>query len=204
MIDVAKSALLIMHVQNDIVKPEGKFAYSGLCDQVIKHKIFEKIAAVAKASRDAGVQVIYCNVSDRPGYPEIGGRSFPIMEGGKKVGAWVTGSWGAAVVDEVKPEPNDWVVRNYATDCFMYTDLDILLRSNGITDLYLAGTATTFIVDSVARHGAEIGYNIIILEDCCTSFTDEMHDFEIKNVLPYFGTIIKSNDFIGGLPSPSK
>lgn len=200
MIDVSKSALLVLHVQNDIVKPEGKFAYSGMYVQVQKANLLEKIAKVIKASRDAGVRVIYGNIVLRPGYPELNEKSQPIIWGIKEVGALVKGSWGAENAAEITPLPDDWIVYNYACDCFSYTDLDILLRANGITDLYLTGTATTFVINSTTRHGSELGYAITILEDCCRSFTQEMHDFEIKHVLPHFGTISNSSDFIATLP----
>lgn len=200
MIDVSKSALLVLHVQNDIVKPGGKFAYSGVPVQVQKANLLEKIAKVIKASRDAGVRVIYGNIALRPGYPELNEKSQPIIWGCKEVGALAKGTWGAENAEEIKPLPDDWIVYNYACDCFSYTDLDILLRANGITDLYLTGTATTFVINSTTRHGSELGYAITILEDCCTSFTQEMHDFEIKHVLPQFGTISNSSDFIATLP----
>lgn len=200
MIDVSKSALLILHVQSDIVKPEGKFAYSGLPAQVIKHNLFEKLAAVIKVSRDAGMRVIYVNVGLRPRYPELTKKSFPIMVGGREVNAWVKGTWGAENPEEIKPLPDDLIIVNFGTSSFLYTDLDLILRAQEITNLFLAGTATTFVINSTARHGAELNYDITILEDCCTSFTDEMHDFEIINVLPQFGTISKSSDFIATLP----
>ena len=198
-VDVSKSALLMLHCQNDIVKPEGKFVFSGIPAQVAKHNLLGKWAAVLKASRDAGMRVIYVNNVLRPGFPELAGKTFPIMMGTKEHGAFVKGTWGAEVPDEIKPLPADLVIENYNTSAFSYTNLDMILRANGIKYLFLAGVATTFVVNSTARYGAELGYDITILEDCCTSFTDEMHDFEIANVLPQFGTISRSSDIIAAL-----
>lgn len=198
-IDVSKSALLMLHCQNDIVKPEGKFAFSGIPAQVTKHNLLEKWAAVLKASREAGMCVIYVNNVLRPGFPELGEKSFPLMRGTKEHGAFVKGTWGAEVPDEIKPLPADLVIENYNTSAFSYTNLDMILRANEIKHLFLVGVATTFVVNSTTRYGAELGYDITILEDCCTSFTDEMHDFEIANVLSQFGTISKSSDIIAAL-----
>lgn len=198
-IDVSKSALLMLHCQNDIVKPEGKFAFSGIPAQVTKHNLLEKWAAVLKASREAGMCVIYVNNVLRPGFPELGEKSFPLMKGTKEHGAFVKGTWGAEVPDEIKPLPADLVIENYNTSAFSYTNLDMILRANEIKHLFLVGVATTFVVNSTTRYGAELGYDITILEDCCTSFTDEMHDFEIANVLSQFGTISKSSDIIAAL-----
>lgn len=198
-VDVSKSALLMLHCQNDIAKPEGKFVFSGIPAQVAKHNLLGKWAAVLKASRGAGMCVIYVNNVFRPGFPELAEKTFPIMMGTKGHGAFVKGTWGAEVPDEIKPLPADLVIENYNTSAFSYTNLDMILRANGIKYLFLAGIATTFVVNSTARYGAELGYGITILGDCCTSFTDEMHDFEIANVLPHFGTISKSSDIIAAL-----
>ncbi|MBA7630446.1 Peroxyureidoacrylate/ureidoacrylate amidohydrolase RutB [subsurface metagenome] len=198
-IDVSKSALLMLHCQNDIAKPEGKFAFSGVPAQVAKHNLLEKWAVVLKASRDAGMCVIYINNVLRPGFPELAEKTFPIMVGAKEHGAFVKGTWGAENPDEIKPLSGDLIIENYNTSAFSYTNLDQILRANEIKHLFLAGLATTFVVDSTTRYGAELGYDITIVEDCCTSFTDEMHDFEIANVLPQFGTISRSSDIIAAL-----
>ena len=198
-IDVSKSALLILHCQNDIAKPEGKFAFSGVPAQVTKHNLLDKWAAVLKASRDAGMRVIYVNNVLRPEFPELAEKTFPIMAGTKEHGAFVKGTWGAENPDEIKPLLGDLIIENYNTSAFSYTNLDQILRANEIKHLFLAGIATTFVVDSTTRYGAELGYDITIVEDCCTSFTDEMHNFEIANILPQFGTISKSGDIIATL-----
>jgi len=198
-IDVSKSALLLLHCQNDIAQPEGKFAFSGVPAQVAKHNLLPKWAAVLKASRAAGMHVIYINNVLRSGCPELGDKTFPLMRGTKEHGAFVKGTWGAENPDEIKPLSGDLIIENYNTSAFSYTNLDQILRANGIKHLFLAGLATTFVVDSTARYGAELGYDITILQDCCTSFTDEMHDFEIANVLPHFGTVSRSSDIIAAL-----
>jgi nicotinamidase-related amidase len=198
-IDIPKSALLMLHCQNDIVKPEGKFAPSGIADQVAKHNLMEKWMAVIRASRGAGLRVVYVSNVFRPGFPELAGRVFPLMRGTKEFGAFIRGTWGAAVPDEIKPLPDEIIIENYNSSAFSYTDLDLILRANGIEYLFLAGVATTFVVNSTARYGAELGYEITVLEDCCTAFSDEMHHFEVTKVLPHFGTVSGSADFMAAL-----
>jgi nicotinamidase-related amidase len=198
-IDVSKSALLMLHCQNDIVKPEGKFAASGIANQVAKHNLLERWAAVVGAGRSAGMRVCYVSNVFRPGFPELGERTFPLMRGTKGYNAFLRGTWGAEVADEIKPLADDLVIDNYNSSAFSYTELDLILRASKIERLFLAGVATTFVVNSTARYGAELGYEITVLEDCCTAFSDELHDFEIANVLPHFADISRSDDFIAAL-----
>lgn len=198
-IDISKSAVLVMHTQNDITHPKGKFAYSGIPVQVEKHGTWEKLSGLLDASRSAGMQVIYVRVALRPGHPELSQKSYPIHAGGRDVGAWTEGSWGAEIVDELKPQDKDLVITNYSPNVFLYTNLDQILRAKKIESLLLTGTATNFVVEEAARYAAQIGYNVITVEDCCASFTDEMHKFSVRNILPQFGTISQSRDIMEAL-----
>jgi ureidoacrylate peracid hydrolase len=195
-IDTSKSAVLVLHTQNDIVHPDGKFSYSGVHIQVAKRGTWKKLRAFLDASRDAGMQVIYIKVSLRPGHPELTPKSYPIHAGGREAGAWTDGTWGSEIVDDVKPKGQDYVITNYSPNPFLYTNLDQILRAKGITDLYLTGTATNFVIEEAARYGAQIGYDITTVEDCSASFNEEMQEFSIKNILPQFGAIAQSIDIM--------
>ena len=74
-----------------------------------------------------------------------------------------------------------------------------ILRAKGVRQLFLAGIATNWVVESTTRYGAELGYDVTVLADCCQGFSDELHDFAIKNTLPYYASIAKSTDFIAAL-----
>ncbi len=198
-INTSKSALLIMHYQNGLVRPEGIFAFSGTPAQVEKHNCLEKTAAVLKASRGAGVTVIYVNIAYRPGFPELKKPTYPLIESIQERGAFLRGSWDADVPDELKPEPSDIIVINFDSSAFSHTDLDCILRAKDIKQLFLAGIATNWIVESTTRYGAELGYDITVLEDCCQGFTDELHEFAITQTLPFYAVIMKSPDFIADL-----
>jgi nicotinamidase-related amidase len=198
-IDPSHAALLVLHYQNGLVRHEGVFAFSGSAAQVEKHHCLEKTAAVLAAGRAAGLTVIYVNIEFRPGFPELKKPTYPLIESIQERNAFIRGSWDAGVPDELKPEPSDIIVINFDSSAFSHTDLDGILRAKGVRNLFLAGIATNWVVESTTRYGAELGYDITVLEDCCQGFSDELHDFAIKNTLPYYATIMTSSDFIGAL-----
>ena len=191
-----KAALIIMHCQNDIVHPDGLYRHAGVYAQVEKNHTLDTIASLAQACRDAGIQVIYINNEFKEGYPELGPNNLPICTSSRDTHSFLTGTWGVKNPDVVKPKDQDLVIINVNTSAFSYTNLDQILRAKDIRNLYLAGFATNFVVDSTARYVSELGYNIFVLEDCCESFTEEMHEFEIKNILPKFGTITSSKEML--------
>jgi nicotinamidase-related amidase len=198
-IDPSLGALLVLHYQNGLVRHEGVFAFSGTPVQVEKHGCLEKTAAVLEASRAAGLTVIYVNIEFRPGFPELKKPTYPLIESIQERNAFLRGSWDAGVPDELKPQPTDIVVINFDSSAFSHTDLDGILRAKGVRNLFLAGIATNWVVESTTRYGAELGYDVTVLEDCCQGFSDELHDFAIKNTLPYYATIMSSSDFISAL-----
>ena len=205
-IDPAGSALLVLHYQNGLVRHDGVFAFSGTADQVEKHGCLAKTAAVLSAGRSAGIPVIYVNIEFRPGFPELKKPTYPLIESIQERNAFIRGSWDAAVPEELAPEEADIVVINFDSSAFSHTDLDGILRAKGVRQLFLAGIATNWVVESTTRYGAELGYDVTVLEDCCQGFSDELHDFAIEKTLPYYATIMKSADFVAALaaaPAPT-
>jgi ureidoacrylate peracid hydrolase len=198
-INASKSALLILHYQKGLVRHDGVFAFSGTPDQVEKHNCLEKTAGVLKASRGASILVVYVNIAYRPGFPELKKPTYPLIESIQERGAFLRGSRDAEVPEELKPEEGDITVINFDSSAFSHTDLDCILRARDTKQLYLAGIATNWVVESTTRYGAELGYDITVLEDCCQGFTDELHNFAIKETLPFYATIMTSQDFIAAL-----
>jgi nicotinamidase-related amidase len=197
--DPSTSALLVLHYQNGLVRHDGVFAFSGTAAQVEKHNCLDTTASVLDACRRAGMPVIYVNIEFRPGFPELKKPTYPLIESIQERNAFIRGTWDAAVPEEIAPEPEDIIVINFDSSAFSHTDLDCILRAKGIRRLYLAGIATNWVVESTTRYGAELGYDITVLQDCCQGFSDELHDFAIAQTLPYYATISNSADFVASL-----
>jgi nicotinamidase-related amidase len=194
-----RSALLILHYQNGLVRHDGIFAFSGTPVQIEKHGTLARTAAALDASRRAGIPVFYVNIEYRPGFPELRKPTYPLIESIQERNAFLRGSWDAAVPEEIEPRVGDIIVVNFDSSAFSATDLDRMLRAMDVRRLVIAGIATNWVVEGTTRQGAELGYDVTILRDCCQGFTDELHDFAIANTLPYFATISTSEEFIASL-----
>jgi len=197
-IDPAKTALLLLHWQNELAARGGKGAGDMLERLSVSHTI-EHTQAVLKTSREKGILVIYVNGSHRPGYPEIAAKPFPMASHLVESGVLIRGTWGAEVIDQLKPRSDEIVIYNYSTSGFCYTELDLILRNKGITDLVLSGLATNWVVESTARDGANRGYFLYTLKDCCNSLNDELHNWTLTNILPSFGVVLDSEAYITAL-----
>jgi nicotinamidase-related amidase len=194
-IDPAKTALLLLHWQNEIVMPDGKRS-SKFQARIKESQTIERTQSVLAVTREKGILVIYVNLCHRHGYPERSPGSFNLNESYTKLNAWLEGSWGVENIDQLKPLKNEIIVINYSPSAFCYTELDLILRNQGITDLVLSGIATNWVVENTAREGANRGYYIFTIRDCCNSFNDEMHNWPFIHIFPKLGRVLDSATYI--------
>jgi nicotinamidase-related amidase len=197
-IDPDKTALLLLHWQNELVKPEGRLSYpiSGI---LATSGTVENMRAVLEASRNKGVFVVYVNVGHRPGYPEMPRNPAPLAAGLINAKAFIAGTWGIEVIEELRPLEDEIVIVNFSTSGFTYTELDLLLRNRGITTVVLTGLATNWVIESTARDAFNRGYSVCTLNDCCNSSNEEAHTYCVRNTLPMLGTVCDSKAYIKAL-----
>jgi len=197
-IDPKTSALLVLHWQNELVKPAG-LVDSPLPGMIASAGTIQRVQAALQASRDKGVLLVYVNASHRQGYPEVPPVPAPLAAGLVKSGAFLRGSWGARVIDELAPLEDEIEISNYSTSAFIYTELDLILRNRGVKTVVLTGLATNWIVESTARDAFNRGYAVWILSDCCHSPSQEAHDHSVRNIFPMLGTVCRAEEYVGAL-----
>jgi nicotinamidase-related amidase len=101
---------------------------------------------------------------------------------------------GFAELADGLAQPGDLHITKRQWGAFFGTELDLQLRRRGIRTIVLGGIATNMGVESTARQAWEHGYAIILAEDAASSYSLEMHDFSVKNILPRISRIAKAAD----------
>lgn len=91
-------------------------------------------------------------------------------------------------------QPGDLTIMKRQWGAFTGTELDLQLRRRGVDTIVLAGIATNIGVESTARAGWELGYDIVIVEDATASRSAEMHAFAIEQILPLIARVVKADD----------
>ena len=84
------------------------------------------------------------------------------------------------IVEELKPQPKDIVFQKRRPDGFVGTDLDLILRSNGVRTILIGGVATEGGIEGTARTARNLGYDIVVLKDCVGSRNRELHELALK------------------------
>src|SRR5262249_16877984 len=132
----------------------------------------------------------------------ISSHPYGILKGVVDGQAFIKGTWGAAIVDDLAPEEGDIVIEGKRRlDTFASTNLDFILRNKGITTIALGGFLTNCCVESTMRTGYEHGYRVITLNDCLAATSTEQHDNAISYDFPMFSQPMTSTDFINELTS---
>ena len=93
----------------------------------------------------------------------------------------------ADLVPELNAQPNDLLVTKRTWGAFTNTDLEAQLKALGVTQLVLAGVATSIGVESTARHVYELGFNVTLALDAMTDLSLEAHDNSVARIFPRLG-----------------
>jgi len=142
-----------------------------------------------EASRKAELYIVHVRHIFRRGYPEYGKETSPFWEKVRETGAYIENTPGTEICEEVAPKGEEPVIIKNTVDPFVYSDLDKILRVRGIKCLILTGIATSNVIEGTVRAGSDRGYVPVVLEDCIADYTEEMHRFQIKYLLPMHSII---------------
>ena len=197
-IETSRTALLVMDFQNDLVDPEGAFASQGTAAEVKEKRAIENTARVLATARSVGLSIVHVAVAWHPGHLEAN-RSAPLFAGVAEADTLVEGTWGGEFHRDLQPAEGERVITKRGVSALTGTELDRLLRLRDINVLVLTGFATNFVVEGTARDAVDLGYAVIVLSDCCASFTDEMHRFALEAILPQLGKLATSEEFVSSL-----
>jgi nicotinamidase-related amidase len=210
-VDAARSALVVIDMQNDFCAPGGWLDHIGVDVQPARAPI-APLQALLPALRGAGVPVVWVNWGNRPDrlnlspallhvYKPSGqgvGLGDPLPSSGAPV--LERGSWAAAVVDELAPPPGDVRVDKYRMSGFWDTELDSILRTLGVTTLFFAGVNADQCVLATLMDANFLGYDCLLLCDCVGTTSPEFcMQATLYNVKQCFGFVTESASVVAAL-----
>jgi len=185
-LDPATTAVVLIEYQNDFTT-EGGVLHSAVQPVMDKTAMLANTVRLVDAARAAGATVMHAPITFAEGYHELSQHPYGILKGVVDGTAFVKDSWGAAIVEQLSPAPQDILIEGKrGLDTFASTNLDFILRNKGITTIVLAGFLTNCCVESTMRTGYERGYDVITLTDCTAATSVEEHDNAISYDYPMF------------------
>lgn len=177
--DAARTAVIVVDMQNDFGSKGGMFDRAGIDISGIQRAI-GPTAKVLSAARSAGIRIIYLKMGYKAdlsdlGTPESVNRVRHLQLGvGTKVPApdgtesriLIRETWNTDIVPDLKPEPGDDIVYKTRFSGFYETDLDTRLKKSAVTHLVIVGCTTSICVESTVRDAMFRDYLCVLLADC--------------------------------------
>lgn len=206
-IDLAKTAVVCIDMQNAFVREGGMFDLAGWPTQGARDTI-EPCRRVIEQARTAGVKVVFVRMSFKPGLANAGGPDSPNYH--KEIGmllmrahpefteqSIVEGAWGAQIIDELAPLPGEPVVTKQRYSGFVGTDLDLVLKTLGIRYCLFIGGATNICVSATLMDAFSHDYWPILIADSvftqCPPVTVEAALWNVENI---FGWVTQVEDVL--------
>lgn len=198
-----RTALLVMDLQNHIIHKDSPLAqHAGFADMVEKKNLLPRIRKVMDAARAVNLLVITVRVDFSAGvfprYPERGDFCRAIKAEHDEGEVLRPGLWGFEIDELVASKEGEPVVGKMHMSAFAGSNLDQVLGDHGITEIALTGVATNFVVSATTWVAIYKGYGCIIIEDCCTSGNEEMHQSAIQAIAPVTD-ICSADEFINAI-----
>ncbi len=198
-VDLAKSALIVVDMQNDFVHSEGACAVNGL-DVSGGQAIVPNIQAVIDAMHAAGRPVIWIrtthdeSTNSKVWLTRLIGRKAPIC---------VTGTWGTEYFAPLAPAPGDYEVVKHRYSAFIATDLELKLRALGVQTILVTGVGTSVCVESTMRDGYMLDFWALLVTDATAGGHPDDYDGSLANLGRGFGWLTDTAEitrYLSGLP----
>lgn len=202
LVDQRHTALIVVDMQNDFCKAGWAFDRLGI-DLSMYPPMLPHLSRLLAGARSIGVPVIYIQmtvlpgrISESPAQIRFNMRLHLASHGATQPLLYtIEGTPGQEIIEELAPEPGDLVVRKYRSSGFWGTNLDMLLRSNGIETVIVTGCTTEGCVESTARDALFNDYYVVLPEDCVASDDPRQHEASLFLMRHRFD-VVSSGDIL--------
>jgi ureidoacrylate peracid hydrolase len=193
-VDLSKSALIVVDMQNDYCHENGSGALNG-GDVADHYAIVPNLQKLIDTAHEANIPVFFIKTTHDE---TTNSKVWLSRRIGKKHDTCVTGTWGAEYFG-VAPTGKDIEVIKHRYSAFINTDLELKLKVLGCETLLMTGVATNVCVESTLRDGFMLDFYTILVSDCTAAGSKSSYEATLENVRRGFGWVTDSNEICSEL-----
>ncbi len=213
-IDRQRTAVVVIDMQNAFVSKGGMFDLWDV-DVSGSQKVIAPIKKITGAARAGGLTVVFIAHQYSPGLHESGGPNSPNWH----KDMWQTyrenpelrdkllirGTWGADIIDELKPEEDDIFVAKPRYSAFFGTNLDAILKTHNVKYIAFVGVATNICVEASIRDAYYHEYFPILISNAAANTgPPATQEATIFNVKTCYGWVTTTENMIKAMERPVK
>ena len=187
------TAVLVVDIQNDFCHPDGYVGRKFGVDAYANQSLAARNQDLTSQARSLGATIIWIKAIYDPEY-----LSAPMLSKGGSAGdepRCYEGSWGAEFY-YVEPAEGDIVLIKHRYSAFSGTNLNAMLQERSIKTTVITGVTTNICVDSTLRDAFNLGYYVVIPEDCVAANDISLHQATLKNVQLLLGDVTTSEELL--------
>src|ERR1700730_4037902 len=156
-----------------------------------------QVTRLADGFRVARRPVVYVALMMKPDYSDA---QWPywrlgLTPGGNRTHC-VEGTWGARIIDELRPREGEHLVVKKGFGGFSNTPLDTILRNLGVTTCVVSGVTTCVCVSTTVRGGVEHNYRMILVKDAVAEVSRDTHEAELKTMARVFADVKTTDEVL--------
>lgn len=206
-LDPAHTALLVIDMQRGFFAADGYLAGKGY-DTSPMQKVIGSVSRLVAGVRDAGCRIIWtrqgfrADAADASPYDKWRARRAGVSLEDTAQTSLSRGTPGNEILADLSPLPSDIIVDKTANGAFYQTDLEMILKAQGITHLIFCGVTTDVCVHTTLREAVDRKYQCLLVEDACASGDPYAHEAAVYMVTVedgIFGVVASTDDVLRGV-----
>lgn len=162
-----------------MVHPQGKIRVGIAAESPERAQIIAAAKRLIDGARSADVPVVSVRIAFPTDYRDVVANA-PIWRRVIAERAMIEGGWGAEFYEGLGPLPGERVVTHRRNNPFHASPLEDVVASFRPRRLIAAGISTTYVVESAVRHASDLGYEVVVAADACSSASPDMHDASLR------------------------
>lgn len=185
---ISDPVLILVDMQRDFCHPDG--AHGQTSDMADPQRAVDAAGEFLKRYRRSGrtpifVRTLHGEASTSPRWErKYENRPTPCLPG----------TTGAEFMPQIDVRESDTVVTKHRYSGFHGTNLDLILRSNEVSEVLIGGVAANICVESTARAAFDHDYDVTVLRDCVGSTEPELKEASLRNIDAHFGDVRDSDE----------